>query len=305
MITDSRAERYKGTTTQRGKWIAQIVLGGRVYRLGTFPSERVAAQVYDAAAYWLNGGRDGRVVKYNFPNDISNDFPPLINARLREVMDEAGFIIPVDAPTETPFVEIFHQVMSAWFTGNPLADVWEGTTGELLPLFKFATGCDSVRHFGILLAGLKGIQRRTSNGKRFINIRRGDIEGTTAVHRVKLDRASYKTLLVALRRLYVDPSPERLQRVEELYINWLGKARAAFKPQREAQREAQRGTQSNAQGGTQSNAQGGTQSNIQGEAQLEPISLPVMCDEAKSAIVANESNCAVAQSAPQLQQTSE
>jgi hypothetical protein len=293
MITEIRAARYKGTTTQRGKWIAQIVLGGRVYRLGTFPSERVAAQVYDAAAYWLNGGREGRRTEYNFPADISNEFPPMINARLRDIMDEIGFVIPVGAPTETSFVEIFHEGMAIWFDQNPLAEIWEGTTAELLPLFKFAVGTSSVHQFGVLLSGLNGIRRRSTNGKRLIVIHREDIDGATAVHRVKLDRVSRKALLVALRRLYSDPSPERLQRVEELYINWLGKARAAFKPQREAQR------------GTQSNAQGGTQSNIQGEAQLEPISLPVMCDEAKSAIVANESNCAVAQSAPQLQQTSE
>lgn len=47
--------RYKGVTTQNGRWRARIAAHGRNYFIGVFPTEVDAASAYNAAARSLHG----------------------------------------------------------------------------------------------------------------------------------------------------------------------------------------------------------------------------------------------------------
>lgn len=211
--------KYRGICKTNNRWVSHICVGERVFYLGLFATEVLAARAWDAAVYWLRERLDSKAHDYNFP-DETESMPPLISARLAEIMTELRLVIPEGAPRETPFVDIFTEVMNDWFEQNKTATEWEGTATELHQLFKYTLSGISVRRLGILVRKLQGIRYRRSNGQALIVIDRAAVTGSSQPEPKRLNRKSLKPVIAALNRFMSNQTSENFLKARVAFGTW-------------------------------------------------------------------------------------
>lgn len=88
----SSNRKFKGVTPQAGseknKWRGQIVLGGKVEYLHSWPTAEEAAKAYDNASFYAAKTGRCRRVKLNFPEAYAHEpYPPPTERTLKLVAD--------------------------------------------------------------------------------------------------------------------------------------------------------------------------------------------------------------------------
>lgn len=240
-MTRNVKTKYRGVCKTNNRYVAHIRADGRVFYLGIFLYDTLAARAWDAAVYWLkdhlsptrqpkdaNPFAGALAHSYNFPDENTPDNPPLVSKRLAEIMTELRIPIPENAPRETPFVDTFNMVMDDWFKENPTAVEWRGTCAELNKIFKYALAFTE-RQLGRALRELDCVTFRRSNGQNLIIFSRASVTGSPVAKR-NLRRDGMRPVEIAFKRLISNQNMENYQKVLDAFSEWRTAAIEALSP---------------------------------------------------------------------------